>query len=190
MQPTKYQRNQRKTNVNLNQKPNNNNNNNDAIPIAIGPYQVLPLRVRTRLLGSPSSAHETRDCPYAQLNRIHSYTLSKNICRHYSLELLSNTKLIFFTSKKKKENQNVEKFIFRLLYILLLATVGEGDSKAPFSITTRPRCRKGRYSFPWIVLLYPWSLPYNAECEARLHQVQFFESLVRLDLGLNTGLPG
>ena len=30
-----------------------------------------------------------------------------------------------------------------------LATVVEGDPKAPFSIATTPRCRGGRYSFPW-----------------------------------------
>ena len=30
----------------------------------------------------------------------------------------------------------------------LLATIVEGDPKAPFSIATTPRCRGGRYSFP------------------------------------------
>ena len=41
----------------------------------------------------------------------------------------------------------------------------EGDLKAPFSIATTPRCRGGkRYSFPWITPLYPWFLPYSAEC--------------------------
>ena len=36
-----------------------------------------------------------------------------------------------------------------------LATVVEGDPKAPFSIATTPRCRGGCYSFPWIAPLYP-----------------------------------
>ena len=45
-----------------------------------------------------------------------------------------------------------------------LATVVEGDSKSPFSIATTPRCKGGRYSFPWIALLYPWYVSYNAEC--------------------------
>ena len=36
-----------------------------------------------------------------------------------------------------------------------LATIVEGDPKAPFSIATTPRCREGRYSFPWIAPLYP-----------------------------------
>ena len=40
----------------------------------------------------------------------------------------------------------------------------EGDSKAPFSIATTPRCRGGRNSFPRIAPFYLWSLPYNAEC--------------------------
>ena len=31
----------------------------------------------------------------------------------------------------------------------------EGDPKAPFSIATTPRYRRGFYSFPWIVQLYP-----------------------------------
>ena len=34
-----------------------------------------------------------------------------------------------------------------------LPTVVEGDLKAPFSIATTPRCRKGLYSFPWIAPL-------------------------------------
>ena len=36
-----------------------------------------------------------------------------------------------------------------------LATIVEGDPKAPFSIATTPRCRGGRYSIPWIAPLYP-----------------------------------
>ena len=36
-----------------------------------------------------------------------------------------------------------------------LATLVEGDSRAPFSIATALRCRGGRCSIPWIALLYP-----------------------------------
>ena len=36
-----------------------------------------------------------------------------------------------------------------------LATIVEGDPKAPFSIATTPRCRGGRYSIPRIAPLYP-----------------------------------
>ena len=45
-----------------------------------------------------------------------------------------------------------------------MATVVEGDLKTPFSIATTPRCREGRYSFPWIAPLYPRYVPNNAEC--------------------------
>ena len=36
-----------------------------------------------------------------------------------------------------------------------LATLVEGDSRAPFSRTTTPRCKKGRYALSWIAPLYP-----------------------------------
>ena len=45
-----------------------------------------------------------------------------------------------------------------------LATFVKDVPKTPFSIATTPRCRGGHYSFSWIASLYPWSLPYNAEC--------------------------
>ena len=42
---------------------------------------------------------------------------------------------------------------------LKLATVIEGEQNVPFSIATTPRCKGGRYSFPWIAPLYPWYVP-------------------------------
>ena len=45
-----------------------------------------------------------------------------------------------------------------------MATVVEGDKKAPLLITSTPRCRGGCYSFPWTAPLCPWYVPYNAEC--------------------------
>ena len=63
---------------------------------------------------------------------------------------------------------------------LLLVTVVEGDQKAPFSITTTPRYRGGRYSF---------HVPYIAEYNASKYQVRFLKSLVWRDLRLNPGLP-
>ena len=45
-----------------------------------------------------------------------------------------------------------------------LATVIEGGPKAPLSIATTPRCRRGRYSIPWIAPLYLWCVPYKTEC--------------------------
>ena len=35
-----------------------------------------------------------------------------------------------------------------------LATIVEGDPKAPFSIDITPSCKEERYSFPWIAPLY------------------------------------
>ena len=40
-------------------------------------------------------------------------------------------------------------------YKVKLATIVEGNPKAPFSIATTPRCRGGRYSIPRIAPLYP-----------------------------------
>ena len=42
--------------------------------------------------------------------------------------------------------------------------LSQGWPKAPFLIDTTPRCWGGHYTFPWIAPLYPWSLPYIAEC--------------------------
>ena len=53
---------------------------------------------------------------------------------------------------------------FSLHIYIKLATLVEGDPKAPFSIATPPRCWGGRDSFSWIAPLYPYSIPYNAEC--------------------------
>ena len=57
-------------------------------------------------------------------------------------------------------------YIYIYIYIskVKLATIVEGEPKAPFSIATTPRCRGGRYSIPRIAPLYPWTVPYNAEC--------------------------
>ena len=50
------------------------------------------------------------------------------------------------------------------IFPVKLVTVVKGDPKAPFSIVTTPRCRGGRYSFPWIAPFHPWYVPYIAEC--------------------------
>ena len=68
-----------------------------------------------------------------------------------------------------------------------LATLVEGNQKAPFSIATTLMCRGGCDSFPWIAPLYPWYVAYIAECYARRYQVPFLKSLVWRDLGLNPG---
>ena len=42
-----------------------------------------------------------------------------------------------------------------LLNVVKWATVINSDYKAPFSIATTPRCRRGRYTVPWIAPFYP-----------------------------------
>ena len=54
--------------------------------------------------------------------------------------------------------------LFYRIHIIKLPILVEGDLKAPFSIATTPRYTGGRYSIPIIAPLYPWSLPYKAEC--------------------------
>ena len=48
-------------------------------------------------------------------------------------------------------------------WCLELVILVEGNPKAPFSIATTQKCTGGHYSIPWISLLYPWFLPYNAK---------------------------
>ena len=50
------------------------------------------------------------------------------------------------------------------IYIYIVSKVGDCSQKFPFSIATTPRCRGGRYSFPWIAPPYPRFVPYIAEC--------------------------
>ena len=53
-------------------------------------------------------------------------------------------------------------FFCRFFILIKVSKAGnfvEGDLKAPFSKATTPRCWNGRYSFPLITPLYPWSLP-------------------------------
>ena len=44
-------------------------------------------------------------------------------------------------------------FMGKSTIYIKLATLVKGDPKAPFSIATTPRCRRGHYS--WITPLYP-----------------------------------
>ena len=62
-----------------------------------------------------------------------------------------------YTSKVMQQPKNMN-------MLVKLETVVKGDPKAPLSIATTPRCKRGCYFFPWIAPLYPWYIPYNAEC--------------------------
>ena len=77
----------------------------------------------------------------------------------------------------------------KLIKVKLTTVVG-GNPKVSFSIATTPRCRGGRYSFPWITLLTLDPYLMMLRCQARKYKVPFFKSLVWLDLVLNPGLPG
>ena len=98
---------------------------------------------------------------------------------------------------KKRKNLNIIITVFTLLAHCLigvfsfackvkLATIVEGDLKAPFSIATTPRYREGRYSFPGL-LHYPWSFIMLNVKQSGI-KYHFFESLVWLDLRLNPSL--
>ena len=63
-------------------------------------------------------------------------------------------------NKREKISKGMKKIFKNKLILTMkvnvkLATIVEGDLKAPFSIATTPRCKGGLYSFPWIVPLYP-----------------------------------
>ena len=45
----------------------------------------------------------------------------------------------------------MEKLKVLIRHVVKLATIVEGNPKAPFSIATTPRCRGGRYSFPGLL---------------------------------------
>ena len=126
--------------------------------------------------------------------RQHTYVLSNR--------WVNTEEKVFFLFGRQQLNfwRNWNYWIFHFLicfilnFILLLikvelATVVEGDQKAPFSIATTPRCWGGRYSFPWIAPLYPRYVSYIAECSARRYQVPLLKSLVWRNQGLNPGLP-
>ena len=82
------------------------------------------------------------------------HTLSSVTSRENTLTLSIstnrvNTPFLLFTFDF--HNQLPSKCIVKVK----LATLVKGDPKAPFSRATTPRCRGGRYSFPWIAPLYP-----------------------------------
>ena len=53
--------------------------------------------------------------------------------------------LLFFSLGKYPQ------YIYIYISKVKLATIVEGNPKAPFSIATTPRCRGGRYSFPGLL---------------------------------------
>ena len=95
---------------------------------------------------------------------------------------------LFYVWRLGKQAFAEAKSLYLIISIYKLATVVEGDLKAPFSVAMTLRCRRGHYFFPWIAPLYHWYVPYNAECLARRYQVPFSKFLEWCNLGLNPGL--
>ena len=110
------------------------------------------------------------------------YSTNRNLILELQLYQYCVYKLIAIYTLKRKYNWKASK----KEKVSKLVTIVEGDAKAPCSIATTPRWRRGHNSFPYITPLYLWSTSYDA----RRHQVPFFESLVWLSLGLNPSLSG
>ena len=53
--------------------------------------------------------------------------------------------------KKLDGFEQTQIYTHTYIYKVKLATIVEGNPKAPFSIATTPRCRGGRYSFPGLL---------------------------------------
>ena len=109
--------------------------------------------------------------PYISHIRIMGMCLSLLVLKHKSLE---DNKILTWTTESRlcfasfgipmHVNVLCIRTFSRSVSKVKLATIVEGDPKAPFSTATTPRCRGGRYSIPRIAPLYPWTVPYNAEC--------------------------
>ena len=84
-----------------------------------------------------------------------------------AIKNLNSKSLSVILNKTRLQKIQILQYTHTYIYIYIysevkLATVGEGDTKALFSIVTTPRCKGGWYSFPWIAQLCPWSVPYIA----------------------------
>ena len=89
-------------------------------------------------------------------------SVAKSENKHKNLYLVSDQQMNKIFSIHNLCKLRIYPKLFKLCK--KLATLVESDPKAPFSIATILKCQVGRYSFPWIDPLYPWSVPYNAEC--------------------------
>ena len=98
------------------------------------------------------------------------FLLSFRLFWWYCLKYPKVLVIVLFCERSDYHYYYLHTYVHNDIYIYIyiskvkLATIVEGDPKAPFSITTTPRCRGGRYSIPRIAPLYPWTVPYNAEC--------------------------
>ena len=67
------------------------------------------------------------------------------------------------SDKTPQASRTISVFCVILISKVKLAAVVEGDQKAPFSISTTPKCWGGRDSIAWIAPFYSWYVPYIAE---------------------------
>ena len=68
------------------------------------------------------------------------------LIREFFRNIFEEFRIWVVNGEKKEKNVYISK--------VKLATVVEGDKKAPFSVATTPRWRGGCYSLPWIASLY------------------------------------
>ena len=91
--------------------------------------------------------------------------IQKKICRHKIFimfnEICINEEMLSKYTYFKYIDVNI--CIYKKVKLSCLPLV-EDDLKAPFSVATTLRCRRGRYSFPWITSFYSWYVPFIAEC--------------------------
>ena len=64
-----------------------------------------------------------------------------------------------FTKNEKEQGTLIQAIRINIK----LATVIEGDPKAPFLIATTPMCWGEHYAFPLIAPLFPYYMPYNSQ---------------------------
>ena len=87
------------------------------------------------------------------VNRIHIYVFNKS--RSLVCKLASQTITSLGSSVFSQYSALYFTLMLDICIKVKLATVDEGDQKAPFLMATTPRCRGGHYSFPFIASLYP-----------------------------------
>ena len=105
-----------------------------------------------------------------------------------SLNTLAFFQAKYIYKKKKKKKKQLSSGFYHSSKVIKLATVVEGDAKAPFSIATTLSRRGMGLSFPCSTL--PLIRILRCWVFSKKYKVKFFESSVRLDQRVNPGLPG
>ena len=118
------------------------------------PTEVDYWNLTIRLFGVIEGHSLGKSYPFAEMQSVYS-TAPADWGRDLHWEKLNeNTKIVIIYVSKVK-----------------LATIVEGNPKAPFSIATTPMCRGGRYSFPG--LLYFTLDPYLITLSAKQGSIKY-----------------